>query len=80
MNAADILAKLTPIFRDVFDDERIVVTPAMSAADIPEWDSLNHIRIVVAAEKAFGVKFTAAEIGDLANVGEFAALIRAKAR
>ena len=74
-----LYAKLTDIFHDVFDDEGIVVTPELTADDVDEWDSLSHIRLVLAIEKRFGLKFSAAEVGRLKNVGEFAALIVSKA-
>jgi acyl carrier protein len=69
---------LTPIFRDVLDDDEIVPTPALTAHDVDEWDSLRHIRLVVTVEKDLGVKFTTAEISALENVGQFVALIQAK--
>ena len=72
-------AKLTEIFHDVFDDDAIVVAPALTADDVDEWDSLSHIRLVLAVEKKFGLKFSAAEVGRLKNVGEFVALIESKA-
>ena len=78
MNTDAYYAKLSPIFRDVFDDDSLVVTPELTARDVSEWDSLNHIRLVVAIEKAFGLKFSAAEVQRLKNVGEFVALIQAK--
>ena len=74
----EIYARLNGIFQDIFDDETIAVRPDLTASDVPEWDSLNHIRLVVAVQKAFGTKFTAAEIADLENVGDLANLIQAK--
>ena len=74
-----VFADLTTVFRDVFDDDDLMLTPATTAADIEEWDSLNHIRLVLSVEKQFGLSFSAAEVGGLKNVGEFADLIRAKA-
>ena len=74
-----IYMQLTDIFRDVFDDDSLVVTPEISAADIDEWDSLNHIRLVLRIEKSFGLSFSAAEVGQLKNVGEFVELIQRKA-
>ncbi len=79
MNASSIYARLTDIFREVFDDDGLVVTPATTAADVEEWDSLNHIRLVLSIEKGFGLRFSAAEVGSLKNVGEFVELIQSKA-
>jgi acyl carrier protein len=73
-----IYQKLTGIFRDVFDDDDIVVTPEMTALDVAEWDSLNHIRLILAVQKAFDVTFSAAQTAALQNVGELSELIRAK--
>lgn len=73
-----ILQKLTDIFRDVFDDPKLVLTPETTAADIDGWDSMAHITIVVEAEQRFGIKFRTSEIEGLHNVGDFAALIAAR--
>lgn len=78
MQSVQIYEKLTDIFHNVFDDDSIVVTPKLTAADVDEWDSLSHIRLVLTVEKAFGIKFSASEIGKLKNVGEFADLIQTK--
>ncbi|HEX6957470.1 MAG TPA: acyl carrier protein [Ferrovibrio sp.] len=78
MDEQHVYAALTEIFREIFDDPEIVAAPEMSAKDVPEWDSFNHINIVVAAEMRFGIKFRAAEIDNLRNVGEFVALITRK--
>lgn len=78
MDKAEIYRKLTSIFRDVFDDDNLVVVPDLTAAALEEWDSLQHIRLVIAVEREFNLKFSASEIGALENVGEFADLIRRK--
>lgn len=74
----NILSKLEPIFRDVFDDEEIVLTPEVNAESIDEWDSLNHIRLIVEIERCFDMRFSADEISQLENVGEMATLIHTK--
>jgi acyl carrier protein len=61
--------RLQDVFRQVFDDETIVINDETTAKDIAEWDSLNHIILVVAAEKEFGLRLNAAEVGKLASVG-----------
>jgi acyl carrier protein len=78
MTKEEILAELTQIFRGIFDDDDLQITPATSADDISEWDSLKHINIVVAAEMEFKVKFQTSEIESLKNVGELVDLIAAK--
>ena len=74
MNQADILASLQGIFDDVFL-EPVILTPTLSAKDVPEWDSLMHISLMVAVEKAFSVRFRVGEVETTRNVGEFADLI-----
>jgi len=78
MDKQEIYAALTDILQDVFDNPNIVATPDLSASDVPEWDSFNHINIVVASEMRFGIKFKTAEIESLRNVGDFVELIASK--
>ena len=78
MNENAIYHELNKIFRNIFDDDSLVVTPDTSAKDIPEWDSFNHINITVASELRFGVKFRSSELDELQSVGDFVQLIRQK--
>ncbi len=78
MDDKEIYAKLTPVFQDMFDDEALVLRPEMTADDVEGWDSLSHIRLVLAVSKLFGMKFSAADVGKLKNVGEFVVLIKAR--
>jgi acyl carrier protein len=78
MTEADVLQQLTPVFRDVFDDDSIVLNPSMTANDIDGWDSQTHVMLTVAAEQRFGIKFRTAELESLRNVGHFAQVIAAK--
>jgi acyl carrier protein len=70
MQQAAIYEKLTGIMRDVFDDEALVATPEMTAAEVKEWDSVNHINLIVAVEEAFGIRFKSAELERMKNVGQ----------
>ena len=74
MNQAEVIAQLQTIFDTVFL-EPVALTPAISAADVPEWDSLTHISLMVAVEKSFGVRFRVGEVENTKNVGDFADLI-----
>jgi acyl carrier protein len=78
MDEAQIYSKLTQIFEDVFDDDSIQVTAALTAKDVDGWDSLTHIRLILTIEKAFKVKFSTSEIGKLENVGDLVSLIKAR--
>ena len=73
-----IMARMIPVFREVFDDEELLVTPTTTASDVENWDSLSNIRLMVAMEMAFDIRLTAAEVSRLVNVGELAALIQSK--
>ena len=79
MENNEIVSRLTPIFRDVFDDDALVVTEGMSAVDVPTWDSLSNINMIIAVEKAFAVKFSIKDVRNLKNVGELLELIKRKA-
>ena len=74
----DIYQRLATIFEDVFDEDDIVVTDATTANDIAEWDSLRHIRLIIAVEKEFGIKFLTSEVNEFKNVGELVEKIQAK--
>ena len=78
MTDTEILQSLTTIFCQIFDDDTIVLTPETTASDIAEWDSFNHINIIVAVEEHFKIKFQTAETEELKNVGHFVNLIQLK--
>ena len=75
MTREEVYQKLNSVFQDVFDDDTIVVGDETTAADIEDWDSLEHINLMVAVEKAFGMKFNMAEVTGLKNVGEMVDVI-----
>lgn len=78
MEKTEILAKVQDIFRDVLDNQTIVLTNNICADDIDEWDSLAHIQLIVAIEKKFKTKFTAKEMLSWTNVGEMVDCINNK--
>jgi acyl carrier protein len=78
MNRDEVKAELERVFRDVFSDDTIVIHDGMTAKDIKEWDSLNHINLIVGAEQRFGVKLTMREVAGLSNVGKFIDAIAVK--
>ncbi|MBW8812429.1 MAG: acyl carrier protein [Caulobacterales bacterium] len=78
MSSAEILNELREIMIDVFDVDDLEVTPATTAEDVEEWDSLSHVRLVVAVERKFKIKFKNSEIEALKSVGDLVNLIEAK--
>jgi len=78
MDEAQVYSQLKKIFEDVFDDDSIQLTAALSAKDVDGWDSLTHIRLILTVEKAFKIKFSTSEIGKLENVGDLVSLIKAR--
>jgi acyl carrier protein len=74
----EIYARLRQVFHEVFDDETLIVTPELAASDVAEWDSLTHVRLMVAVGKSFNIKLPAAQTAVLQNVGQLAELIRSK--
>ncbi len=78
MTEEAILQQLTTVFHQIFDDDSIVLTPTTTADDIAEWDSMNHVSLIVAVEVRFGIKFQTAETEELKNIGDFVSLIQKK--
>ena len=80
METPAIYQKLTPIFRNILDDETLVLRPDTSARDVPSWDSVNHIRIVLSIEQQFGLKIKVRETAELMNVADLVEFIQKKSR
>ena len=80
MTRDEIYEKLDEVFQDVFDDESIHVNDLTTADDIEEWDSLEHINLMVAVENMFKIKFNMGQVGSLKNVGEMVDLIQTKVK
>lgn len=70
--------QLDEIFRDVFDDDSITLTPETTAADIDGWDSVAHVDLIVSIETRMKIKFKTSELGNLHNVGQLVGIIEYK--
>ena len=80
MTTEQAMARLTEVFRNVFDDDDIVLTANTSAKDIEDWDSLEHINLIAAVEKEFKMRFTVKEVSGMKNVGEMAQIACERAK
>jgi acyl carrier protein len=78
MNDSKIYERLTAVFHDIFDDRSIVIGPATSASNINNWDSFNHVNLIVAIEASFRVKFSTQELESMESVGDIVALLKNK--
>jgi acyl carrier protein len=74
------MEKLNDVFRMVFDDDTIQVTPQTTANDIEGWDSLSHVNLIVAVESTFKIKFSQKELLTFKNVGDLYEAIAAKTK
>ena len=80
MTDEEIWQRVVTIMRDSFDDPGLQVTRETSAADVPAWNSLSNIELLVALQAAFGVRFRTGEIARLTNVGELVDTLAARYR
>lgn len=78
MDREEVFKTLNEVFRDVFEDDDITVNDNTTAADIEDWDSLEHINLVNAIEQEFGIKFNMGQIVSMKNVGEMVTIIMSK--
>ena len=74
----DALSELQSLFREVFQQDDLVITRETTAHDIEAWDSLIHVTLMMEVETRFGIRFTTAEIAYLNSVGDLADLIAKK--
>ena len=73
-----VMDKLSDIFRSQFNDAGLVLTPTTVAQDVPGWNSLGHIRLILNVERTFGIKFKTSEVAGFNNLGELATMVQHK--
>ena len=78
MERDELIAKLTPIFREVFNDNGVELKDEMTAADVENWDSLTHMLMITKVEEELGIKFKLKELNRLKKVGDLIAIIQSK--
>ena len=75
MSREEVFARLTDVFRDVFDDDSIVLSDDTTAADVEGWDSVEHFNLISEVESVFKVRFQMREVSGMKNVGELVNII-----
>ena len=78
MTEAEIYAGLAEVFHEAFGDDRLVLTPQMSAADVKGWDSVKMVSIILGVEQHFDIRLRSREVDRLKSVGDLAALVKSK--
>jgi acyl carrier protein len=78
MTHAELLSKLTEIFRDIFEDPGLELTPETTAEMIPQWDSMSQVTLAVEIEQRFGIKLKAAEMEQMRSVTDLMGLIESR--
>ena len=73
-----VLNELQRIIRITFIDPELVIDRETTASDVPGWDSLSHVRLVLTIEKAFEIKFIPREVSSFSNVGELSDIVEQK--
>ncbi len=73
----DRLFLVQEIFRQVFDDDRLVVAPGTGPRDVADWDSVAHVKLILALEEEFGIRFTEDEVSSIQTVGQLLDAIEA---
>ena len=75
MTREEVYERLNKVFQEVFDDDTIVVNDSTTADDIEDWDSFEHINLVVAVEEEFSFKIPMGKVVAMKNVGEMVDII-----
>lgn len=75
MTDQEVLDKITPIFRSVFQDDTLVATTDLTADKVERWDSLSHIDMIIMVEEAFGIRVPTPEVTRMKNVGDLIRVI-----
>lgn len=75
MTREEVFERLNKVFQEVFDDETIEVNDVTTSEDIDDWDSFEHINLIVAVEEEFSIKIPMGKVVTMKNVGEMADII-----
>ena len=80
MDQDQLRQQLAVVLQDVLGKGDIVISPGITADQIEGWDSLSHVRIIIAVESHFNISIPTIQIPELRNVDEFVSLIEEKVK
>ncbi len=78
MDKQEIITKLETLFRNIFQDDNLIITESLTANDVEKWDSLSHLTMIAEVEKSFGIRFKLKELIGMKNVGDLIDTIQEK--
>ena len=78
MEQTELIQKLTSIFRNVFNNDSLVLTNELTANDVDRWDSLSHMILIAEIEKTFSIRFKLKDLNKMRNVGDLINMISLK--
>jgi acyl carrier protein len=78
LTRADLLAKVRDILAEVIDDDSLQLSETSTAEDVADWDSINHVKLLIGLESDLGFRFETDEVTGLSNVGELINVIEKK--
>lgn len=76
----EILTKISSIASEILARPGLALTPTSTARDVPGWDSLTHVQIVIGVERAFGIRLSALEVAQLENAGSLVDAVLSRRR
>lgn len=69
MTRKEVIDKLTPIARTIFENQELVLSDDMSAKNVATWTSLSFMQFLTEIENQFGFKFKMMELFNLKTMG-----------
>ncbi len=78
MDRKEIIEKLTPVFRNILNNQSLLITDELTANDVDSWDSLSHMLLITEIENAFSIKFKLRELNKMKNIGALVEIIQSK--
>lgn len=75
---ADIFEEIQAVASDIFGVPVNKLQPSSSPESIENWDSIQHLNLVLALEEKFGIQLSPEEIEQMKSLGDTATLVKSK--